>query len=358
MSKLALGAGVGALSLPHQLGVLNALESKSESNNKLSSKATSFDFDHAWAKLPKDLSEGFRYGLTHGVAVDSQDRVYIAHTGHAENTFKDCILVFSENGELLDSFGEEFAQHAHGLDIFQEKDGTEVIYLTDLKRGLFKMTLSGEVLWHLDKPQSMKIKKQWWRPSNVAVSEDGVVYLADGYGSHQIFALSSKTGEELFQFGGTGDHEIGKTFHPHGLWIDQRPNSEPYLIIGENYNRNEKHDFHGVLLRYRLDGTYHDTVETAHELISPRHFTSYGDTLAIPDLDGRVTLLDKNFQLVGHIGDIAVPHDDIREMRKNDPATHPNKKFVCPHDAAYDSKGNLYVVEWVEGGRITKLSPS
>jgi hypothetical protein len=30
-------------------------------------------------------------------------------------------------------------------------------------------------------------------------------------------------------------------------------------------------------------------------------------------------------------------------------------KFVHPHDACFDSAGNIYVVEWVEGGRITFL---
>ncbi len=30
-------------------------------------------------------------------------------------------------------------------------------------------------------------------------------------------------------------------------------------------------------------------------------------------------------------------------------------KFVCPHGACFDRKGNIFVAEWVEVGRVTKL---
>jgi hypothetical protein len=30
-------------------------------------------------------------------------------------------------------------------------------------------------------------------------------------------------------------------------------------------------------------------------------------------------------------------------------------KFVCPHGACFDHLGNIFVVEWVEVGRVTKL---
>jgi len=30
-------------------------------------------------------------------------------------------------------------------------------------------------------------------------------------------------------------------------------------------------------------------------------------------------------------------------------------KFICPHSACFDHAGNIFVVEWVEVGRVTKL---
>ena len=30
-------------------------------------------------------------------------------------------------------------------------------------------------------------------------------------------------------------------------------------------------------------------------------------------------------------------------------------RFLCPHGACFDHRGNIFVVEWVEVGRVTKL---
>ena len=30
-------------------------------------------------------------------------------------------------------------------------------------------------------------------------------------------------------------------------------------------------------------------------------------------------------------------------------------QFICPHGACFDHDGNIFVVEWVEVGRVTKL---
>src|SRR5205814_10310242 len=33
-------------------------------------------------------------------------------------------------------------------------------------------------------------------------------------------------------------------------------------------------------------------------------------------------------------------------------------RFVCPHGACFDHEGTIFVVEWVESGRVTKLQHS
>jgi len=44
--------------------------------------------------------------------------------------------------------------------------------------------------------------------------------------------------------------------------------------------------------------------------------------------------------------------DKLRERERS--AFVPGR-FVCPHGACFDHKGNIFVVEWVEVGRVTKL---
>ena len=40
---------------------------------------------------------------------------------------------------------------------------------------------------------------------------------------------------------------------------------------------------------------------------------------------------------------------------RSDPSRWKAGKFVHPHDACFDKDGNIFVVEWVDAGRITKL---
>ena len=42
------------------------------------------------------------------------------------------------------------------------------------------------------------------------------------------------------------------------------------------------------------------------------------------------------------------------KMREQ-PERWENGKFIHPHDACFDAAGNIYVVEWVQTGRVTFL---
>jgi hypothetical protein len=72
----------------------------------------------------------------------------------------------------------------------------------------------------------------------------------------------------------------------------------------------------------------------------------------VPDLQARVTLLDKDNKIILHLGEPTVA---------NPPRTTENRsdfiagQFVQPHGAIFDHTGNIFVAEWVEIGRVTKL---
>ena len=44
-----------------------------------------------------------------------------------------------------------------------------------------------------------------------------------------------------------------------------------------------------------------------------------------------------------------------RETRTKPREAFTPGKFVCPHGACFDHEGNIFVVEWVEVGRVSKL---
>jgi hypothetical protein len=46
---------------------------------------------------------------------------------------------------------------------------------------------------------------------------------------------------------------------------------------------------------------------------------------------------------------------NLREVRMNDRATFIPDQFAAAHGSCFDADGNIFVVEWVEIGRVTKL---
>jgi hypothetical protein len=69
------------------------------------------------------------------------------------------------------------------------------------------------------------------------------------------------------------------------------------------------------------------------------------------ELESRVTLFYGNNKLIAHLGD-GGHYKGVRDKTRK---TFKAGKFVAPHSAYFDHTGNIFVVEWVELGRITKL---
>ncbi len=297
---------------------------------------------HDWGTLPATIT----WGITHGVAVDAHGFVYVFHTSRGSNACKDTVVVFDPTGKFVRSWGEQFIGTAHGFDLINE-DGQEIFYLTDMARGLFKTTLDGKVIWHVDKPPFYSGKNLKYTPSNVAVAPNGDVYFADGYGSWFIHHYD-KLGNYKKTFGGPSAGK-GSTIHPHGLYVDNR-GKEPLLVVAENDPNGRKP---GKLHAFNLDCEHHSDFST--HVRSPRHFDRQGNLVVIPDLDAVVTLIDEDNKIITQLGDGFTTFEQVRSLRTKPRSQFTSGKFVCPHDAAFDRDGSIFISEWVDVGRLTKL---
>jgi hypothetical protein len=129
--------------------------------------------------------------------------------------------------------------------------------------------------------------------------------------------------------------------NPHGNMVDLRDPANPILLVADRGNNR--------IVRYSLDDKPMDVVAGTK---SPCHFHTFKETIVVPDLQARVTLLDKSNKIILHLGEPLVP---------NPPRTTENRadfvpgQFVQPHGAIFDHAGNIFVAEWVEIGRVTKL---
>jgi hypothetical protein len=338
--KQTAAAGAAALAAGRVPAAFFA-NSKTESKNPVIGQGEyRYECHHDWGQLPSHL----RWETTHGVCVDGQGLVYVKHQGH-KGPPQDTVVVFDPQGKFVRSFGTEYYPGGHGIDLRKE-NGEEFLYLSDIhNRQVVKTSLKGEVVWKRDFPKEPGVykKKEQYRPTNVAFAPDGGFYVGDGYGSHYIHQYD-KDANWVRTWGGFGDAP-GKMKTPHGIWLDDRPGRTPSLVVADRANFR--------LQYFTLDGKHLGFVK---DVLFPAHFDIRGDVLLVPDLHARVSLFDRDNKPIVHLGDDPAWIAEVKKMKiRNDPKQWRPGKFVHPHDACFDKDGNIFVVEWVDTGRVTFL---
>lgn len=338
--KQSAAAGATALASGAGPTLLFAADSAGSKNPVIGQGEYRYECHHDWGQLPSHLT----WQTTHGVTVDAEGLIYVKHRG-AGDTPLDTIVVFAPDGRYVRSFGKEYHKGGHGIDVRME-GREQFLYLSDtFNRQVVKTTLKGEVIWKLDYPPEPGVypDKSKYSPTNVAFAPDGGFYIGDGYGSHYIHQYD-KNVKWVRTWGGVGT-EPGKMKTPHGIILDNRPGREVSLAVADRANAR--------LQYFTLDGKHLGFV---NDLLFPAHFDIRGEVLLVPDLYARVSLFDRNNRPIVHLGDDAAWIEEVKKMQiRRDPSKWPAGKFVHPHDACFDKEGNIFVVEYVETGRVTKL---
>jgi hypothetical protein len=104
-------------------------------------------------------------------------------------------------------------------------------------------------------------------------------------------------------------------------------------------------------------------------LNSPSGFARWGELLVVAELYARLALLDLDDNLIGYLGadpELADTHNWPERSGWPNALTgdghiqaprlpHPDR-LNSPHSLAVDTEGNLYIAEWLVGGRYTKLA--
>lgn len=300
---------------------------------------------HDWGTLPDTI----RFGNTHGVCEDSRGHLYIHHTVHATSESADTMVVFDQDGRFVRSWGRQYRGGAHGLSI--RKEGSEeFLYLCDFQHGIVtKRTLKGEEVFTLGYPAespAYQFKNGLavsYKPTNVAIAPSGDIYVGDGYGSSYINQYNQKA-EFVRTFGGLGKG-AGQLDCPHGLWVDTRAET-PVLVVADRSNAR--------LQRFTLDGKHIDFILGTTKM--PCHFHERNGEVVIPDLWSKVVVLDHDNNVVATLGNGEYStQQEWRRARELARTTFLPGKFLCPHGACFGHDGNIFVVEWVEVGRVTKL---
>lgn len=341
--KTASVAAAGAAALPT---LARADEGKPPV--RLGSGHHTYEAVEDWGRLPA----GMKYGFGCGVIVDSQDRVFVT-----SRSASPCVTIFDHDGKILETWSKDFADKvgytpqqvaatAHCLYLSNE-GGKEFIYWTENVSGpktarlgarVYKTDMDGKILYtigNVPENGSVTQKFDWENPTDVAVAPNGDIYVVDGYGSQRVSRFD-RNFTHIKTIGGHGK-EHGKFNTCHGIWINTlRKNEEPEVYIADRANgRVEVFSLAFDYKRTLLEGVVRN----------PCCFYQHKESIFIPDLASRVTIIDAEDKVVAQLGDGKDKPDN-----KTNPAL-----FAAPHALCVDSRGDLYVVEWVDFGRPRKF---
>lgn len=279
-------------------------------------------------------------GDSHGdIAVSPAGEIYVSVQGGGHPG----IQVYAADGQYLRNVPGAPAD-LHGFIIARAPDGAPNIYgVSRLAQEIIQIGLDGRKVLTIPASaipaQYKKDDKQAINLTGIAVAPNGDIYVTDGYGLDYIHRFD-KAGKYLATFGGKGAPWNFDLCHK--IAIDPRFTPARLLCADRRNNR---------LVHMELDGKVLGVF--AENLRLPSALAVHGDALAVGELQGRVTLLDKGGKVIAHIG----TNENVDEIRTNKapPEIWKSDRFYAPHGVAYDAVGDLWVTEFNQWGRVVRI---
>ena len=293
-----------------------------------------FETVPGWGLRPDGASA---LGPTHGaVVIDKQ--------GHVYTSAQKGVVVFTPEGQVIKEYLGDKYSNIHDMEIRSEGDA-EFIYgaRNAAAEGIKFNAHTGEIVLKLPFPEESGLGLKRFSPTAITVAPNGDIFLSDGYASNHIFKFD-KNGKYIKHFGTKGN-ELKQFNTAHGMTLDTRYEPPRLLVCDRN------HEPKGRLLHYDLEGNFIAEVITG--LGMPTSATVFGDYVSVPDLHGRVVILDKSNTIMAVLGHNP---DPAKRMNFNVPQDQWIEGiFSGTHGSYWDKDGNLYVQDWNVSGRIMKL---
>lgn len=263
-----------------------------------------FTVERDWGILPEDQN----FGFISQVSVDSVGRVFVFQRGDVP------ILVFEPNGQFCSAWGHGQIADAHGIFISSK----DQVFLVDRDaHQILKFTADGiliDILGDRHKPQ---FQAPFNHPASVAVSADGDIYVADGYGNSVIHRFST-TGQLVQTWGRPGSGE-GEFSTPHSICLDHQ---NRVLVADRENNRVQIFDREGRYISQWTD-FYHPMDIFEHKK---------GEFL-ITDQTPRLSRMSSDGELLGRCRPV----------------------LNMPHGVSGNKAGDIFIAE-MNPSRITKLA--
>jgi DNA-binding beta-propeller fold protein YncE len=309
-----------------------------------------YELVEGWGEVP----DGWIWGQVGAVCVDSQDNVH-AFT-RAEHPYR----IFDKSGKLLDHWGEEIFEDAHGMCITPDDtmyfvDRFPQLVLKFSKEGRHRLSL-GKRGVHSDTGYTQETRiagdpllsggglpdktgvghagPPFHHPTDVSIGPGGEIYVSDGYRNSRVhkYAPDGTLIKSWGEPGSAGELRDTKDkpgfFHTvHSVWEHK---GKVYVADREN-NR---------IQIFTPDGEYLD-MWTGFGRPTKLYVDPREDVMYVSELEDRFSIVDLDGNVIGRHG----------SERSHDPG-----KFWGPHGIWADSEGSIYVAEVLDGARLQKFA--
>jgi len=281
-------------------------------------------------------------GDGHGeIAVASNGEIYVSVQGGKMPGLQ----IYSAEGQYLRNLPGAPSDF-HGFVIHQEVDG-EFIYGVGLTSGtLSKLTLDGTEVFSTAVsaiPEKFIWKKKDGklnpRFTSCDVAPDGTIYVVDGYGTDNIHIFEQ---DGTYRTTWVGRKKPYQFKNLHKIFIDLRYDT-PRILGCDRANLRLVH----LTLEGELIGDY------ATDLRRPSAAAFHGGNVAIAEINGRISVLDKEGNIITTMG----TNNDKYNGNRTPPTKWREGVTTSPHGIAYDADGNILMTEYSKFGRILKYSP-
>ena len=277
-----------------------------------------YELVEGWGKLP----EGWTLGQT-AIVTDAHDRVYLF------NRSDHPLIVLDREGNFLASWGEGVLTDSHGMYI----DGDGNLYMpvknshVVLKyspEGNLLMTLGtwdgpSDTGWSGDYQDTVaRAAGPFNRPSDVALSPSGELYISDGYGNARVHKFTPD-GSLLFSWGAPGKTGPGEFHVPHGVWV----HTDGRVLVADRENNR--------IQIFSPDGEF---LTQWTDMARPCDiFIDADETVYVVELDAFVSILTIEGEVLSR---------------------WPGPTDAGAHAIWVDSHGDLYINQNLEGQRLLK----
>ncbi|MCI0782506.1 MAG: hypothetical protein J4N93_14535 [Chloroflexi bacterium] len=284
-----------------------------------------------WEKMP----DGMSFKECPGVAVDSQDNVYVLTRGEHP------IIVFDREGNYIRTFGEgQFsATRTHGMYISHDDS---ILVADDGIHTIQKFNREGDKLMEIGErnaPAPRWSGQPFNRPTSAAIMpSNGDVYVSDGYGNARIHVYTG-SGEYKFSWGSSGI-DAGQFIRPHNIAVDS---NDRVYVVDRECHRIQIFDPRGNFITMWNNIHRPDSMVLWQDHIYVGELNGMGGVDDAPGLGHRVTIYDLEGNRVCMFG-------------SQEEGEGPGQ-FIAPHGIAVDSRGDIYVAEVSYTIRGSKMDP-